>query len=355
MSTVVDNVFEHYSPTVTTHSRTTIRDVAARAGVSVATVSKVLNGRYGVSAATALHVQGVIDELGYQSSIVASSLRSHKTNVLGILVADLEPFSTELLKGASRAVRDTDYELVVYSAGGRAADRVGWERRYLSRLGGTLIDGALLVTPTVVDAQVGIPVVAVDPHTGDSGVPTVAADNLHGGRLATEHLLALGHKRIGFISGRPDLDSARLRQEGYALALAEAGIEADPALIAEGAFVEDQSHEAARRLLLGPNPPTAIFASNDLSAIGVLSAAVELGLDVPHDLSILGFDNVPEAVMADPPLTTVEQPIQLMGRRAIELLLSLLAGGEVPGRITLPTRLVERRSTAAPRQLRKNE
>ena len=334
---------------MTTHSRTTIRDVAERAGVSVATVSKVLNGRYGVSASTFAHVQAVIDELGYQSSIVASSLRSHRTNVVGILVADLEPFSTELLKGAAGAVRDTAYELVVYSAGGRAADRVGWERRYLSRLGGTLIDGALLVTPTVVDAQVGIPVVAVDPHTGDSGVPTIASDNLHGARLATEHLIELGHRRIGFIAGRADLESARLRQEGYRMALADAGIEVDPALEGDGGFEQEPAHESARELLLGPEPPTAIFAANDLSALGVLTAAAELGLDVPTDLSIVGFDNVPESVMAEPPLTTVDQSIQLMGRRAVEMLLGLLGGGDVPQRITLPTRLVQRRSTAPPR------
>ena len=348
MSTVVDNVIDVYSPAVTTHSRTTIRDVAERAGVSVATVSKVLNGRYGVSAATFAHVQTVIDELGYQSSIVASSLRSHRTNVVGILVADLEPFSTELLKGAARAVRDTPYELVVYSAGGRAADRVGWERRYLSRLGGTLIDGALLVTPTVVDAQVGIPVVAVDPHTGDSGVPTIASDNLHGARLATEHLIELGHRRIGFIAGRADLESSRLRHEGYRLALAEAGIELDPTLVGEGSFEEEPSHDSARALLLGPEPPTAIFAANDLSALGVLAAAAELGLDVPSELSIVGFDNVPESVMTEPPLTTVDQSIQVMGRRAVEMLLALLGGADVPQRITLPTRLVQRRSTAAP-------
>ena len=349
MSTVVDNVIDVYSPIVTTHSRTTIRDVAERAGVSVATVSKVLNGRYGVSAATLAHVQTVIDELGYQSSIVASSLRSHQTNVVGILVADLEPFSTELLKGAARAVRDTPYELVVYSAGGRAADRVGWERRYLSRLGGTLIDGALLVTPTVVDAKVGIPVVAVDPHTGDSGVPTIASDNLHGARLATEHLLELGHRRIGFISGRPDLESARLRRQGYELALTEAGLPVDPALVADGGFEEDTSREAARHLLTGATPPSAIFAANDLSALGVLAAADELGFHVPADLSIVGFDNIPETVMSEPPLTTVDQSIQVMGRRAVEMLLALLGGAEVAQRVTLPTRLVQRRSTTTPR------
>src|SRR3954467_15497482 len=129
-------------------SRVTIRDVAARAGVSVATVSKVINERYGVSADTMAHVKAVIEELGYEASLVAQSLRNHRTNVIGILVADLEPFSAELLKGAGDAVRGSGFELVVYSAGGKRADHAGWERRYLSRLSGTLIDGAVLVTPT---------------------------------------------------------------------------------------------------------------------------------------------------------------------------------------------------------------
>jgi LacI family transcriptional regulator len=201
-------------------ARVTIRDVATRASVSVATVSKVLNDRHGVAADTHARVRAVIEELGYEASLVAQSLRNHRTNVIGILVADLEPFSAELLKGAADAIRDSGFELVIYSAGGRAADRVGWERRYLSRLSGTLIDGAVLVTPTVVEVHYGAPVVAVDPHTGPSSLPTIDSDNLHGAQLATEHLLELGHRRIAMLTGRPDLQSARLREEGYRKALA---------------------------------------------------------------------------------------------------------------------------------------
>ena len=161
-----------------TPSRITIHDVAARAGVSTATVSKVVNGRYGVAAATNERVQRVIDELGYEPSLVARSLRSHRTNVIGILVADLEPFSAELLKGAARGIRGSGYELVVYSAGGGTREQVGWEHRYLTRLVGTLIDGAVLVTPTIVDAPSEVPVVAVDPHRGRTGTPTIDSDNL---------------------------------------------------------------------------------------------------------------------------------------------------------------------------------
>src|SRR3954452_14113712 len=140
-------------------ARVTIRDVATRADVSVATVSKVLNDRHGVAAGTHARVRAVIEELGYEASLVAQSLRNRRTNVIGILVADLEPFSTELLKGAADAIRDTGYELVIYSAGGRTGDHVGWERRYLSRLSGTLIDGAVLVTPTVTDVHYEAPIV----------------------------------------------------------------------------------------------------------------------------------------------------------------------------------------------------
>ena len=166
--------------------RVTIRDVAAQAGVSVATVSKVINGRYGVAADTMARVQAVISDLGYEASLVAQSLRNHRTNVIGILVADLEPFSAELLKGAADAIRGSGFEMVIYSAGGHAGSHVGWERRYLSRLSGTLIDGAVLVTPTVVDVNYGAPIVAIDPHTGQSGLPTIDSDNLRGGQLATD-------------------------------------------------------------------------------------------------------------------------------------------------------------------------
>ncbi|HEX3589596.1 MAG TPA: LacI family DNA-binding transcriptional regulator, partial [Pseudonocardiaceae bacterium] len=234
-------------------SRITIRDVAARAGVSVATVSKVINQRYGVAAGTSARVQAVIDELGYEASLVAQSLRNHRTNVIGILVADLEPFSTELLKGAADAIRGSGFELVVYSAGGRVGDHVGWERRYLSRLSGTLVDGAILVTPTVVDVRYDAPIVAVDPHTGPTDLPTIDSDNLRGAQLATEHLLSLGHTRIGMLTGRTDLQSARLREQGFREALAGAGVPVDEGLVEPGAYDAGVSADSAIRLLSRPD------------------------------------------------------------------------------------------------------
>jgi LacI family transcriptional regulator len=323
----------------------TIGDVAAEAGVSVATVSKVINGRYGVAPATMQKVQAVVDRLGYESSLVARSLRSHRTNVLGILVADIEPFSAELLKGASAAIRARDYELIVYSGSGHGKDRSGWERRYVSRLGGTLTDGLILVTPTLVDVSDATPIVAVDPHAGPSNLPSIHADNLAGAITATRHLVELGHRRIGFLAGRPDLESARQREQGYRDALAEAGIPVDPELIRVGDYELEMSEVPARQLLTLADRPTAVFAANDLSAIQTVHVAHSLGLSVPDDVSVIGFDNIPESALMEPPLTTIDQSIQEMGRLAVEMLIGVIEGTtERPAQVTLPTRLVVRQS-----------
>ena len=324
--------------------RVKMADVAQAAGVSVATVSKVVNGRYGVSEATYAKVLGVIDELGYETSLGARSLRSHTTNVIGVLVAEFEPFSTELLKGVSDAIHGTGYELLAFSGGHRDIT-IGWERRSLSRLGGTLVDGAIIVTPTVLDAGSSIPVVAIDPHTGPSDVPTVDADNLAGAVLATEHLLDLGHRRIAHLSGRTDLESSRLREQGYRTAMAAAGVEVDEALVRSGGYRPETATDPVRELLTLPDRPTAIFAANDLTAIRTIEVATELGLRVPEDLSVVGFDNVPESALCTPALTTISQPLREMGTAALDLLVRILQGREVEStHVRLPTAMVERGS-----------
>jgi LacI family transcriptional regulator len=326
--------------------RVKMADVARRAGVSVATVSKVVNGRYGVAQATIDRVRQVIDQLGYEASLGAQSLRSHRTNVLGILVAEFEPFSTELLKGASHAVEGTDYQLLAWSGGNRGT-RVGWERRSLARLSGSIIDGAVLVTPTVVQAPQGFHVVAVDPHAGPTGMPTVDSDNFAGAVLATQHLLSLGHRRIGFLGGRPDLESARLREAGFRHAMAEAGVKVDERFVRIGGYKPETAEGPARELLSRTRRPTAIFAANDLSAIATMEVAYSLGLTVPDDLSIIGFDNVPESALARVPLTTIMQPLQRMGYEALRLLIDLIEGVERDTHVRLPTELVRRASTRA--------
>lgn len=332
----------------------TIGDVAAAAGVSVATVSKVINDRYGVAEKTSARVRAVIDELGYTSSLVAQSLRSRRSNVLGILVSDIESFNAELLKGAARAIRGTGYDLVVFSDCGQQEDQVGWERRSLARVS-ALTDGAILVTPSGIDVTSSAPIVAVDHNVRSSTLPTVDSDNLSGAVAATEYLISLGHRRIGFLAGRPDLESARLRKQGYRRALKSAGIAFDADLVRVGGYLPETAREAALQLLTRDARPTAIFAANDASAIETIAVARSCGLDVPGDLSVVGFDNVPESALCEPPLTTIEQPIQRMGEEAVRMLLGLIEDASSrtaqvmlppsrPAQVILPTKLVERGS-----------
>jgi LacI family transcriptional regulator len=302
-----------------------------------------------VSTTTHARVRAVIDDLGYESSLVARSLRSQRTNVIGILVADIEPFSAELLKGAAKALHGSDFELVVYAAGQHNSE--GWERRYMSRLSGTLTDGTILVTPTVIDVASTQPVVAVDPHVGGCTLPTIDSQNFEGAQAMTEHLIALGHRRIAFLAGRPDLESARRRESGYRAALEAAGIAFDPDLVLVGGFQEATAEAPARELLTRDPRPTAIFAANDLSAIQTMRTAAELGIRVPDDVSVAGFDNIPDSALTTPPLTTVDQSIQAQGHEAVLTLLSLIEQPEQnlePIHITLPTQLVIRATTAPP-------
>ncbi|MFP7759802.1 LacI family DNA-binding transcriptional regulator [Marisediminicola sp. LYQ134] len=329
--------------------RTTINDVAAAAGVSVSTVSKAVHGRYGVSPETVRRVIDIVEKLGYQSSLGASSMRSQRTGVIGVLVPGFEPFSAEILKGVGSAVRGTGFDLLAYS-GSEDGSGDGWERRSVSRLSGTLVDGLIMVTPSVVSVSGEVPVVAIDPHTGRADLPTVESDSYHGAQLATRYLIGLGHTRIGFVAGRPDLRSSGLRDAGYRSALIEAGLQFDPSLVGIGRYEVDATRQLAFEMLSRADRPTAIFAANDLSAIAVAAVASELGISVPDQLSIIGFDDIAEASRHSPPLSTVRQPMQLLGEIAASMLFALLKG-EKPEvtHVQLPTRLVPRGTTSPPR------
>ncbi|WP_062299008.1 LacI family DNA-binding transcriptional regulator [Demequina maris] len=326
-------------------ARVKLADVARMAGVSVATVSKVVNGRYGVSKDTIAKVQRVIDELGYAGNLSAAALRGQRTNVLGILVAGFEPFSAELMKGAWTGAEGSGYELLAHSGG----HGHGWERRSLARLAGTLVDGAILVTPTVLNTETGVPVVAIDPHYGPSSLPTVDSDNYGGARAATDHLLGLGHRRIGFLGGRRDLDSGRRREDGFRDAMAAAGVDVDEDLAVETSYEPELAAAAAESMFSLPQPPTAIFAANDTTALAVMDVAADMGIAVPHELSIVGFDDIPEAAGAAVPLTTVRQPLQAMGAEAMEMLLLLVRGERCEQHVRMDTTLIVRGSTAPPR------
>ncbi|WP_298867438.1 LacI family DNA-binding transcriptional regulator [uncultured Microbacterium sp.] len=327
--------------------RPTINDVAHAAGVSVATVSKAVNGRDGVAPATLAHVMSVVDELGYASSLVATSMRRRRTNVIGVLVAEFEPFALQLLRGVSTELQGTRFDVMAYAGSVSAGEHRGWERRSLSRLAGTLIDGAIVVTPTSTPEAV-VPIVAIDPHEGPDGPATVSVINVDGARAATEHLISLGHRRIGHLRGRTDLISAQQREQGYREALDAAGIPFDPALIADGGYRAADSTAGAHALLERADRPTAIFAANDLSAIELLRVAAERGLRVPEDLSVIGFDDISEAASHVPQLSTVRQPLAEMGAAAVRLLLRMLDGGERED-VRMPAELVVRETTAPPR------
>ncbi|SDJ24415.1 LacI family DNA-binding transcriptional regulator [Nonomuraea jiangxiensis] len=329
----------------------TMSDVARLAGVSTATVSRVVNRRYGVSSSTTAQVRAAIEQLGYESSLVATSLRRSRTNVLGLVIHSFQSYTAEVLKGVMDALSQSGFDLIIYSNSdlyGTYAE--GWEQRHLARLSGTLTDGCIVVTPWG-EVRSGSPIVVIDPARG-STVPSVTADNLAGATTVVEHLLGLGHRRIGFIAGRSSLAAAWAREEGYRRALAGAGVPVDPELIARGDFNPESVAPLARALLDREDRPTAIFAASDGMALKALEIAKELGLHVPGDLSVVGFDNIPESALAEPGLTTVDQSMYRLGYEAARMLKSLVCGDwEGPSQIVFPTRLVIRGSTATPRAL----
>ena len=306
----------------------TIRDVAKTAGVSVSTVSRVLNDKDDVSIETYERVQEVIAELGYASTLAAKGMRSRKTNVIGLVIPDLEdPFAIEIMKGVNQVIKTLDFDLLIYTGGDTHLD--SWtarERWYVSLLNGSVVDGIMVVTPTAHTFATNAPLIAIDPHLDSTDFPAVIATNHEGAMAAMEYLISLGHRRIGFIGGRQDLQSAHRRQLGYEKALRQAGVALDPKLIQIGDYSTETARQCAKNLLHLPTPPTAIFAANDRSAVATVAIAEEFGLRLPQDLSIIGFDDIPQAASIIPRLTTVAQPMIEMGCEAAKLLINLIEG-----------------------------
>lgn len=326
----------------------TITDVAKAAGVSISTVSRVLNDKDDVAPETHERVQGVIREMGYTANLAAKSMRSRRTNVIGLIMPDVEgPFSVEVMKGVNHAVAESDWDLVIYTSGShKKSSMVERERHYVAILNNSITDGVIVVAPTAVDFPTHEPVVAVDFNHDNPTYPGVISTNRQGALAATQHLIELGHRRIGFIGGRPELWSSMRRLQGYEDAHKMAGLEVQPELVVEGDYSLELGYACAKRLLELPEPPTAIFATNDQSAFGVLQAASENGVRVPEDLSVVGFDNIRESAITTPPLTTVDQSLLQMGYLAATMLFDLVQGNPLDAPIQkVPTRLVVRDST----------
>jgi LacI family transcriptional regulator len=328
----------------------TIMDVAREAGVSYATVSRVVNNKNSIVREKRVRVLAAMQRLGYLPNLQARKLAGGRSQVVGLVLHDVwTSYAFEILRGIDAELAAAQYDLMLYTSRQRAAT----ESAYVASLTHGLADGLLLLLPRDLDAYIDrlrqrhFPFVLVD-HAGVAGdAPAVGATNIQGSFDATCYLLDLGHRRIGFITGNMQLGAARDRVAGYQAALAERSVPLDPDLIVEGDFFQARARIAALQLLSTAAPPTAIFASNDVSAFGVMEAATELGLRIPLDLSLVGFDDIPQAAYAHPPLTTVRQPLEEMGRVAARLLLRSMHDADAPAeRVELPTRLVVRGSCA---------
>ncbi len=328
-----------------TRRSASITDVAKAAGVSVSTVSRVLNARVDVADDTQQRVLAVIDELGYTSNLAARSMRSRRKNLIGLVVPDIGfPYSIEIMKGINRAIAESTFDLLLYTTGDvKKSGAALHEQHYVSLLNNSIADGVIIVASAAADFISDAPIVSVDPHGKDPNYPYVQGTNYEGALQAMEHLLRLGHRRIGFITGRPEIGSGQRRLKGYRDALTNAGIELDDQLLVAGDFSTDTGRKCALQLFSLQEPPTAIFAANDQSAIGVFLAASEVGVRIPEDCSVVGFDNIPEARYMG--LTTVDQFLEEMGYIAVQMLAKLIDKEPLVERVhKMPTELVERTS-----------
>ena len=327
----------------------TISDVARQANVSPATVSRVIQGAKNVSPATRQRVERAIEELGYVPSAVAQSLRSKRTRSLALIVSDItNTFWTTVARGVEDVAQQQGYSVLLCNSD----ENLAKQEHYLDFLISQQVDG-VIIAPFDSDAQHldklrrrNIPTVVIDRRIVGWDVDSVWGDSLSGARALVRHLIDLGHRRIAAVSGPAITSTAEDRIAGYCMALAEAGIPLDPELIKRGEFRSTTGEDLTLELLDNGLQPTAIFAANNLIAMGVIDALEKRGLQIPQDIALVSFDDLPNASRLFPFLTVVAQPVYDMGVNAAQLLLSRLAS-EVPLRprhVVLPVRLIVRHS-----------
>lgn len=333
----------------------TIADIAAEAGVSRATVSKVLNGRADVAPATRALIEGLLSERGY-----VPTKRTKRANgdsrggLIEILFNDAgSPWAVEMIRGVEEVARTSRVGVVVSTLGTGPQRGQQWIEDVAGRnsLGVILALSQLSNADQKRIAKLGVPMIMVDPEGDlDTDIPSISANNWGGGMVATQHLLDLGHRRIGMITGQMRFLFSQARLAGYRTALERADCTVDPQLVEHGDFHFDSALKSALNLLDLADPPTAIFAANDEQALGVFAAVQKRGLRIPDDLSVVGFDDVPLSEWVSPALTTVRQPIAELAGLATRTLLAHLGGtADMPtGRTELSTTLIVRGSTAPP-------
>lgn len=329
----------------------TIREVAQKAGVSYATVSHVINNTRFVSEETRARVQEAMAELNYRPNAVARSLRSGKTNTIGLILPDSSnPYFAEIGRAIEEEAFGLGYSIILCNME-LDPDR---EILYIDVLLKKQVDGIIFVATgdylphLALLREQNIPVVMIDRHLPDQEVDTVSTDNYQGGCLATQHLLSLGHRRIACITGpSSQITPSGNRLKGYRQALEDARVDYDEQIVCLGDFHPRSGFEITQKLFQLPQPPTAIFACNDLMALGALRAANQAGLRVPQELSIVGFDNIDLANFINPPLTTVSQEQEHLGIWATRTLVRRITDRQIPYvQEVLPTRLVVRESSA---------
>jgi LacI family transcriptional regulator len=330
----------------------TIYDVARECGVSISTVSRALNSAEIVKPATRQKVLDAAARLGYVANAQARSLAGGRANVVGLLVPGLiNGYIAEIARGIDEELARADYNLMVYTTRRHRSQ----ESAYVDSIVNGFSAGLLLIVPLVpvqylaILAEKNFPYVMID-QADNSGMSTVVdATNWQGMYDATSYLIGLGHTRIGFITGLMDIRSAVDRLDGYKTALSDHQIPLDDSLIARGDFWPEEGYKAANVLLEHPDRPTAIIASNDLMALSAMDAIREHNLTIPDDISILGFDDIPQGRIMFPRLTTVRQPLEQMGRIAVKLLLERIEAPDLPPKhITLATELIQRDSCQSP-------
>lgn len=331
----------------------TIHDVARRAGVSATTVSHVINSTRPVSNELRGRVVVAMDELGFQPNALARSLRRKQSHTIGLVVPDTaNPFFAEMARGIEDTAYAAGHTVILCNSDGETAR----ESLYLELLLKRQVDGIVLVSAgesievsrTLLERA--LPIVMVDRELPGVALDCVFTDQIAGGRMATDHLLGLGHTRIGCITGPTGLAPSEGRAAGYMASLHNAGRTVDPALIVCGDFHDNSGYANAMTLLAQAERPSALFACNDLMAIGAMAAARALHIAIPGDLSIVGYDDIGLAAYMNPPLTTVAQPKYELGRVAAQMLLERTADHSLPPRrVLLRSSLVVRESTAPPR------
>ena len=334
----------------------TIRDVSRGAGVSTATVSRVLSGLGGASEATRRRIMSVVKELGYQPNRMARDLRSARSKVVGVVIPDLQnPFFTGIVSGIEEVLHEAGYTLFLVNSDGDLER----ERSELQTLRSERVCGVLLIpsqahAPQYLDlAQSPMPVVAIDRVPEGLEIDCVTSANEEGAFQAVTQLIAAGYREIGMINGPDGFGVAKERSAGFYRALAVEGLVAEPDWVATGDFRSDSGYRATLQALGGDHRPRALFVGNFMMALGALRAIRELGLRIPEEVALISFDEMPWAAAMNPPLSTVVQPTRELGRTAAEMLLERLARPQRPARrIVLGTELMLRGSCGTKRKER---